>query len=169
MSKRKQLMLMATCGVLSVSTAYAMPPDHGDDDEATSGDVTFSAKVEKQCGIDVTAATADLAFGDNYLDSTAQVKLINNEKDGKIEFRVEPIKTEDLGDQVTKHDVHFKAESSVSADMSAPDWEEGIEFSRDDLRSNNLVNLAARVSIDESNLDADDYELVTNWIIECDD
>ncbi|KAB0291846.1 MULTISPECIES: hypothetical protein [Vibrio] len=167
MSKGKQLMLMTACGVLSVSTAYAVPPGHGDE-EVTSGDVTFSAKVEKQCGIDVTAASADLAFGDNYLDSTAQVKLINNEKDGKIEFRVEPIKTEDLGDQVTKNDVHFRAESSVSADMSAPDWEEGIEFSRDDLRSNNLVNLAARVSIDESNLDADDYELVTNWIIECD-
>lgn len=168
MSKGKQLMLMTACGVLSVSTAYAVLPGHGDE-EVTSGDVTFSAKVEKQCGIDVTAASADLAFGDNYLDSTAQVKLINNEKDGKIEFRVEPIKTEDLGDQVTKNDVHFRAESSVSADMSAPDWEEGIEFSRDDLRSNNLVNLAARVSIDESNLDADDYELVTNWIIECDD
>lgn len=167
MSKGKQLMLMTACGVLSVSTAYAVPPGHGDE-EVTSGDVTFSAKVEKQCGIDVTAASADLAFGDNYLDSTAQVKLINNEKDGKIEFRVEPIKTEDLGDQVTKNDVHFRAESSVSADMSAPDWEEGIEFSRDDLRSNSLVNLAARVSIDESNLDADDYELVTNWIIECD-
>lgn len=167
MSKGKQLMLMTACGMLSVSTAYAVPPGHGDE-EVTSGDVTFSAKVEKQCGIDVTAASADLAFGDNYLDSTAQVKLINNEKDGKIEFRVEPIKTEDLGDQVTKNDVHFRAESSVSADMSAPDWEEGIEFSRDDLRSNNLVNLAARVSIDESNLDADDYELVTNWIIECD-
>ncbi|KDN29243.1 hypothetical protein VFDL14_13715 [Vibrio fortis] len=167
MSKGKQLMLMTACGVLSVSTAYAVPPGHGDE-EVTSGDVTFSAKVEKQCGIDVTAASADLAFGDNYLDSTAQVKLINNEKDGKIEFRVEPIKTEDLGDQVTKNDVHFRAESSVSADMSASDWEEGIEFSRDDLRSNNLVNLAARVSIDESNLDADDYELVTNWIIECD-
>ncbi|KAB0301626.1 hypothetical protein F2Z80_21515 [Vibrio fortis] len=167
MSKGKQLMLMTACGVLSVSTAYAVPPGHGDE-EVTSGDVTFSAKVEKQCGIDVTAASADLAFGDNYLDSTAQVKLINNEKDGKIEFRVEPIKTEDLGDQVTKNDVHFRAESSVSADMSAPDWEEGIEFSRDDLRSNNLVNLAARVSIDESSLDADDYELVTNWIIECD-
>ena len=167
MSKGKQLMLMTACGVLSVSTAYAVLPGHGDE-EVTSGDVTFSAKVEKQCGIDVTAASADLAFGDNYLDSTAQVKLINNEKDGKIEFRVEPIKTEDLGDQVTKNDVHFRAESSVSADMSAPDWEEGIEFSRDDLRSNNLVNLAARVSIDESNLDADDYELVTNWIIECD-
>lgn len=167
MSKGKQLMLMTACGVLSVSTAYAVPPGHGDE-EVTSGDVTFSAKVEKQCGIDVTAASADLAFGDNYLDSTAQVKLINNEKDGKIEFRVEPIKTEDLGDQVTKNDVHFRAESSVSADMSAPDWEEGVEFSRDDLRSNNLVNLAARVSIDESNLDADDYELVTNWIIECD-
>ncbi|GMM89657.1 hypothetical protein [Vibrio fortis] len=167
MSKGNQLMLMTACGVLSVSTAYAVPPGHGDE-EVTSGDVTFSAKVEKQCGIDVTAASADLAFGDNYLDSTAQVKLINNEKDGKIEFRVEPIKTEDLGDQVTKNDVHFRAESSVSADMSAPDWEEGIEFSRDDLRSNNLVNLAARVSIDESNLDADDYELVTNWIIECD-
>ena len=167
MSKGKQLMLMTACGVLSVSTAYAVPPGHGDE-EVTSGDVTFSAKVEKQCGIDVTAASADLAFGDNYLDSTAQVKLINNEKDGKIEFRVEPIKTEDLGDQVTKNDVHFRAESSVSADMSAPDWEEGIEFSRDDLRSNNLVNLAARVSIDESNLDANDYELVTNWIIECD-
>lgn len=167
MSKGKQLMLMTACGVLSVSTAYAVPPGHGDE-EVTSGDVTFSAKVEKQCGIDVTAASAALAFGDNYLDSTAQVKLINNEKDGKIEFRVEPIKTEDLGDQVTKNDVHFRAESSVSADMSAPDWEEGIEFSRDDLRSNNLVNLAARVSIDESNLDADDYELVTNWIIECD-
>lgn len=168
MNKAKQLTLLAACGVLSVSSAFAQPPGDGDD-EAKSGDVTFSAKVEKQCGIDVTAAAADLAFGDNYLDSTAQVKLINNEKDGKIEFKVEPIKTEDLGDQVTKNDVHFRAESSVSADMSAPDWEEGIEFSRDDLRSNNLVNLAARVSIDESNLDADDYELVTNWIIECDD
>ncbi|WP_285354118.1 hypothetical protein [Vibrio sp. D173a] len=168
MNKAKRLTLLAACGVLSVSSAFAQSPRDGDD-EVTSGDVTFSAKVEKQCGIDVTAAAADLAFGDNYLDSTAQVKLINNEKDGKIEFKVEPIKTEDLGDQVTKNDVHFRAESSVSADMSAPDWEEGIEFSRDDLRSNNLVNLAARVSIDDSNLDADDYELVTNWIIECDD
>ncbi|WP_261904710.1 hypothetical protein [Vibrio fortis] len=166
MKKGKQLLLLTACGVLSVSTAYANPPN--DEDEVTSGDVTFSATVEKQCGIDVTAATADLAFGDSYLDSTAQVKLINNEKNGKIEFKVEPITTEELGDQVTINDVHFRAESSVSADMTAPEWEEGLEFTRDDLRSNNLVNLAARVSVDESNLDADDYELVTNWIIECD-
>ena len=168
MNKVKQMTLLAACGVLSVSSAFAQPPGHGDD-EATSGDVTFSAKVEKQCGIDVTAATADLAFGDAYSESTAQVKLINNEKDGKIEFKVEPIATEDLGDQVTKSDVHFRAVSSVSADMTASDWEEGINFSRADLKSNNLVDLAARVAVDESNLDADDYELVTNWIIECDD
>nr|WP_241214402.1 hypothetical protein [Vibrio alfacsensis] len=54
------------------------------------------------------------------------------------------------------------------ANMNASDWEDGIDYSRDDIRSNNLVDLSARINIDESNMDADDYALVTNWVIECD-
>ncbi|MGF1752764.1 hypothetical protein L4C33_04105 [Vibrio makurazakiensis] len=165
MNRGKTLLALSMACLLTAPIAHASD----DDDQATSGDVTFNATIEEQCGIDVTTATAELAFGDTYNGSTAQVKLINNEKDGTIEFRLEPIDTEDLGDQVTKQNVYFKADGSVSDDMNAREWEEGIEFSRDDLKSNNYVNLSARINIDESNLDADDYALVTNWIIECDD
>ncbi|GAB7222955.1 hypothetical protein VoSk93_21710 [Vibrio owensii] len=140
-----------------------------DKNEATSDDVTFSATIQEQCGIDVTIANADLAFGEQYNDSKAQVKLINNEDDGKIELSLEPLKEHELGNHIDKEDVWFKSGGVHEANMNAKDWEEGIEYSRSDIRNNNLVDLSARINVDESNLDADQYTLVTNWVIECDD
>ncbi|WP_104034223.1 hypothetical protein [Vibrio jasicida] len=139
-----------------------------DKDEATSDDVTFSATIQEQCGIDVTIANADLAFGEQYNDSKAQVKLINNEDDGKIELSLDSLSDNDLGDNIDKEDVWFKAEGAHNVSKNAEQWEDGIEYSRSDIRNNNLVDLSARINVDESNLDADQYTLVTNWVIECD-
>lgn len=159
LSKAVLLALFVTAGV------HAQPQGHED---ATSEDVTFSATVEEQCGIDVTVANANLAFGDAYNDSKAQVKLINNEEDGSIKLKLEPIKPHEIGDDIKKEDVWFQSGGVHQANMNASDWEDGIDYSRDDIRSNNLVDLSARINIDESNMDADDYALVTNWVIECD-
>ncbi|NOI70341.1 hypothetical protein [Vibrio owensii] len=160
-----RIALLATLIAATGAQAQALK----DKDEATSDDVTFSATIQEQCGIDVTIANADLAFGEQYNDSKAQVKLINNEDDGKIELRLEPLNVSDLGNHIDKEDVWFKSGGVHEANMNAKDWEEGIEYSRSDIRNNNLVDLSARINVDESNLDADQYTLVTNWVIECDD
>lgn len=164
--KKRPVRIALLAALIAATGAHAKPP--GDKDEATSDDVTFSATVEEQCGIDVTVANADLAFGEQYNDSKAQVKLINNEDDGKIELSLEPMSDNDLGDNIDKEDVWFKAEGTHNVSKNAEQWEDGIEYSRDDIRNNNLVDLSARINVDESNLDAEEYKLVTNWVIECD-
>ena len=92
-----RIALLATLIAATGAQAQALK----DKDEATSDDVTFSATIQEQCGIDVTIANADLAFGEQYNDSKAQVKLINNEDDGKIELSLEPLKEHELGNQMT--------------------------------------------------------------------
>ncbi|MET2973294.1 hypothetical protein, partial [Vibrio harveyi] len=136
--KKRPVRIALLAALIAATGAHAKPP--GDKDEATSDDVTFSATVEEQCGIDVTVANADLAFGEQYNDSKAQVKLINNEDDGKIELSLEPMSDNDLGDNIDKEDVWFKSGGVHQANMNAKDWESGIEYSRDDIRNNNLVD-----------------------------
>ncbi|MDK9736978.1 hypothetical protein KI655_06650 [Vibrio sp. D404a] len=161
MNKVKQLTLLAACGVLSVSSAHAA--------RDTSDDVTFKATVEQQCGIDVTNTTADLAFGSDYLESKAEVKLINNEKNSHTNLRVSNIDKDDFGNEVGKQDIYFKADGAIDKEMDAIRWQQGQRVSRQELQDNSaVVSLQARIDIDENLLDADDYELATNWVIECD-
>lgn len=126
----------------------------------------FSASVESQCGIEATEDKADLAFGENYNDSHATVKLVSNRNGIKV--RAEEIKIESFDGQIQKTDVFFQSTGTTELDQSAIGWESGVDITRDQIREDNNMNLFARVAVDESNLDAsDDYEVKTKWKIEC--
>lgn len=163
MLNKKPLLGLAAVSIFATGSAFAQPPGDGDD---KTGDVVFSASVESQCGIEATEDKADLAFGENYNDSHATVKLVSN-KDG-VKVRAEEIKIESFDGQIQKTDVFFQSTGTTELDQSAIGWESGVDITRDQIREDNNMNLFARVAVDESNLDAsDDYEVKTKWKIEC--
>lgn len=163
MLNKKPLLGLAAMSIFATGSAFAQPPGHEDD---KTGDVVFSASVESQCGIEATEDKADLAFGENYNDSHATVKLVSN-KDG-VKVRAEEVKIESFDGQIQKSDVFFQSTGTTELDQSAIGWESGVDITRDQIREDNNLNLFARVAVDESNLDAnDDYEVKTKWKIEC--
>lgn len=163
MLNKKPLLGLAAMSIFATGSAFALPPGHEDD---KTGDVVFSASVESQCGIEATEDKADLAFGENYNDSHATVKLVSN-KDG-VKVRAEEVKIESFDGQIQKSDVFFQSTGTTELDQSAIGWESGVDITRDQIREDNNLNLYARVAVDESNLDAnDDYEVKTKWKIEC--
>jgi hypothetical protein len=163
MLNNKPLLGLAAMSIFATGSAFALPPGHEDD---KTGDVVFSASVESQCGIEATEDKADLAFGENYNDSHATVKLVSN-KDG-VKVRAEEVKIESFDGQIQKSDVFFQSTGTTELDQSAIGWESGVDITRDQIREDNNLNLYARVAVDESNLDAnDDYEVKTKWKIEC--
>ena len=163
MLNKKPLLGLAAMSIFATGSAFALPPGHEDD---KTGDVVFSASVESQCGIEATEDKADLAFGENYNDSHATVKLVSN-KDG-VKVRAEEVKIESFDGQIQKSDVFFQSTGTTELDQSAIGWESGVDITRDQIREDNNLNLYARVAVDESNLDAnDDYEVETKWKIEC--
>ena len=163
MLNKKPLLGLAAISIFATGSAFAQPPGDGDD---KTGDVVFSASVESQCGIEATEDKADLAFGENYNDSHATVKLVSNRNGIKV--RAEEIKIESFDGQIQKSDVFFQSTGTTELDQSALSWESGVDITRDQIREDNNMNLFARVAVDESNLDAsEDYEVKTKWKIEC--
>lgn len=163
MLNKKPLLGLAAISIFATGSAFAQPPGDGDD---KTGDVVFSASVESQCGIEATEDKADLAFGENYNDSHATVKLVSNRNGIKV--RAEEVKIESFDGQIQKSDVFFQSTGTTELDQSALGWESGVDITRDQIREDNHMNLFARVAVDESNLDADeDYEVKTKWKIEC--
>ncbi|WP_373944406.1 hypothetical protein L0991_20860 [Vibrio chagasii] len=163
MLNKKPLLGLAAISIFTTGSAFAQTPGHEDDQ---TGDVIFSASVESQCGIEATEDKANLAFGENYNDSHATVKLVSN-KDG-VKVRAEEVKIESFDGQIQKSDVFFQSTGTTELDQSAIGWESGVDITRDQIREDNNLNLYARVAVDESNLDAnDDYEVETKWKIEC--
>ncbi|WP_122032326.1 hypothetical protein [Aliivibrio sp. EL58] len=164
MQNKKQTLVIATASLLTALTVYASPPDHP---SSTTGDVTFSAKVEEQCGIEATQPTADLAFGDTYNQSNATVKIISNSS-RHVKFKASSIDLDSFGNQIELQNVHFKAAGTINVDQNADEWLEDITIEREDIKENNNIDLLARVNIDEGDLDANDnYEIKTTWTIEC--
>ncbi|MFA0057166.1 MULTISPECIES: hypothetical protein [Vibrio] len=163
MLNKKPLLGLVAMSIFVTGSAIAVPPNHQDD---KTGDVVFSASVESQCGIEATEDKADLAFGENYNESYATVKLVSNRNGIKV--RAEEIKLESFDGQIQKSDVYFQSTGTTDISQSAEGWESGVDITRDQIREDNNMNLYARVAIDESNLDAsDDYEVKTKWKIEC--
>ena len=103
MLNNKPLLGLAAMSIFATGSAFALPPGHEDD---KTGDVVFSASVESQCGIEATEDKADLAFGENYNDSHATVKLVSN-KDG-VKVRAEEVKIESFDGQIQKSDVYTR-------------------------------------------------------------
>ncbi|WP_261886521.1 hypothetical protein [Vibrio pomeroyi] len=163
MLNKKPLLGLAAITIFATGSAFAQSPGDGDD---KTGDVVFSASVESQCGIEATEDKADLAFGENYNDSHATVKLVSNRNGIKV--RAEEIQIESFDGQIQKTDVFFQSTGTTELDQSALGWESGVDITRDQIREDNNMNLFARVAVDESNLDAnEDYEVKTKWKIEC--
>ncbi|MEZ8720666.1 hypothetical protein AB6D66_06275 [Vibrio pomeroyi] len=163
MLNKKPLLGLAAMSIFATGSAFAQPPGDGDD---KTGDVVFSASVESQCGIEATEDKADLAFGENYNDSHATVKLVSNRNGIKV--RAKEVKIESFDGQIQKNDVFFQSTGTTELDQSALGWESGVDITRAQIREDNHMNLFARVAVDESNLDADeDYEVKTKWKIEC--
>ncbi|OQQ09527.1 hypothetical protein BK411_02980 [Vibrio splendidus] len=163
MLNRKPLLGLAA---MSIFFAGAVLANDNSQEDTLSGDVTFSGKVESQCGIEATENQADLAFGESYNESHATVELVSN-RDG-VKVKAEEVKIESFNGQIQKGDVFFQSTGTTELDQSAVSWESGVDITRDQIREDNSMNLFARVAVDESNLDAsEDYEVKTKWKIEC--
>ncbi|GLR74152.1 hypothetical protein [Aliivibrio sifiae] len=162
MKNKKHALVIAAASLLTTLTVHASPPD-----SSTTGEVIFSGTVEEQCGIEATEASADLAFGDAYNSSKAQVKLISNSGQ-HVHFKASTIDTSSFESQIESKDVYFKTEGTIAVDQNADEWLKKTIIERDDIKQNNHIDLLARVNIDEGDLDANDnYEIKTTWTIEC--
>ena len=165
MLNKKPLLGLAAISIFTTGSAFAQTPNQT---PRVTDEVTFSAKVDRQCGIEATDDNADLALGKNYNSTHATVKLVSNNPNGAT-VKAKKVNIESFDNLIEIQDVHFKSTGTKQEDKNATKWKNnGIRITRDQIRTENELNLFARVNVDESNLDSNvDYEVETQWRIEC--
>ena len=164
MLNKKPLLGLAAMSIFATGSAFAQFSDREED---TTGDVVFSGEVEAQCGIEATTAEATLEFGEGYADDKAHIKIVSNTP-GHVKFKASKVDFSSFGQQINEEEIFFETAGAWEDEKNATDWKKGVHLNREDLKENNTIDLAARINVDESNLDANqNYEVRTTWTIDC--
>ncbi|MGF1801818.1 hypothetical protein [Vibrio gigantis] len=167
MLNKKPLLGLAVVAALATNISVASANDDEASNQPFSGDVIFSGSVDSQCGVYATQDRADLAFGEDYNDSHATVKLISN-TDEKVKLSATDIDISSFGDQIDKKDVHIESTGTIDEDKSLDHWERGVDIKRSEIENEDNLNLYARVDVDEGDLQSGiDYQVKTTWTVEC--
>lgn len=167
MLNKKPLLGLAAMSLLVTSPIYAQTKQ-SDDPEAT---VSFSGKIEPECGISAEVPSAELAFGEAYNASEAKIKIVSN-SNHHVHFYASEVDLGELDDQVETSEVHFKTTGPLIDDKPADKWlghQNKERITRDQLKQNNIVAMNARVQVEEGELDASDsdYVVAATWTLEC--
>lgn len=166
MLNNKPLLGLAVVAALASNVSIASANDEAGH-QPVSGDVIFSGSVDSQCGVYATQDRADLAFGKDYNDSHATVKLISN-TDEKVKLSATDIDISSFGDQIDKKDVHIESTGTIDEDKNLEHWERGVDIRRSQIEDEDNLNLYARVDVDEGELQSGvDYQVKTTWTVEC--
>ncbi|MEZ8485214.1 hypothetical protein [Vibrio splendidus] len=167
MLNKKPLLGLAVMSALAANVSVASANDDEASHQPVSGDVIFSGSVDSQCGVYATQDRADLAFGDDYNQSHATVKLISN-TDEKVKLSATDIDISSFGDQIDNKDIHIQSAGTIDQDKSLDHWERGVDIERSEIESEDNLNLYARVNVDEGDLQSGiDYQVKTTWTVEC--
>ncbi len=166
MLNKKPLLGLAVVAALASNVSIASANDEASH-QPVSGDVIFSGSVDSQCGVYATQDRADLAFGNDYNDSHATVKLISN-TDEKVKLSATDIDISSFGDQIDKKDIHIQSAGTIDEDKGLDHWERGVDIKRSEIEDEDNLNLYARVDVDEGELQSGvDYQVKTTWTVEC--
>ncbi|UPR36669.1 hypothetical protein ITG13_17365 [Vibrio cyclitrophicus] len=167
MLNKKPLLGLAVVAALATNISVASANDDEASNQPVSGDVIFSGSVDSQCGVYATQDRADLAFGEDYNESHATVKLISN-TDKKVKLSATDIDISSFGEQIEKKDIHIESTGTIDEDKSLDHWERGFDIERDEIEDEDNLNLYARVDVDEGDLQSGiDYQVKTTWTVEC--
>ncbi|ULN66269.1 hypothetical protein MID13_22125 [Vibrio gigantis] len=175
MLNKKPLLGLAAMSIFATGSAFAQSPGDKPEDlppgySPTSGEVIFSGQVDPQCGVATIYDTADLVFGDSYGDSHATVDIINNtNEDIKITASNIDTSSFDDVDEFSNSKVYVKSEGAVQEDQDLEKWQTtGVSITKEQLSQNSELDLRARVSVEEDELEADkNYVVKTTWTVEC--
>ncbi|MBY7728755.1 hypothetical protein JHW46_00170 [Vibrio splendidus] len=167
MLNKKPLLGLAAMSILATNISVASANDDEVSHQPVTGEVIFSGSVDSQCGVYATQDRADLAFGEDYNESHATVKLISNTNE-KVKLSATDIDISSFGDQIDNKDIHIQSAGTIDEDKSLDHWERGVDIKRSEIENEDNLNLYARVDVDEGDLQSGiDYQVKTTWTVEC--
>ncbi|GAL25438.1 hypothetical protein JCM19239_3712 [Vibrio variabilis] len=133
-------------------------------------EIEFKANIDAQCGLEVLKDKGDLAFGDQYLEDAAEIKIVDNRQNGSVLLKLDELEydQDDYLKSLEYSFFRFKVTGSADKEGTALAWMVGKTFSRDELGSDRKLEIRARVSLSEEDAIArDDLSVKTEWVTIC--
>ncbi|GAL19185.1 hypothetical protein JCM19235_2608 [Vibrio maritimus] len=133
-------------------------------------EIEFKANIDAQCGLEVLKDKGDLAFGDQYLEDAAEIKIVDNRQNGSVLLKLDELEydQDDYLKSLEYSFFRFKVTGSADKEGTALAWMVGKTFSRDELGSDRKLEIRARVSLSEEDAIArDDLTVKTEWVTIC--
>ncbi len=130
---------------------------------ANDGQLRFRADVPARCGIEVIDAEGELAFGQEYNLREIRLRLIHNVPHGSIMLRLKSADFGELESGLTSNHFRFQVDVPQRYEGDIDYWRSGVQIDKAQLNSDQIIEIRARVDIDESMAPAGDHLMRLDW------
>ncbi|GAL32130.1 hypothetical protein JCM19240_5561 [Vibrio maritimus] len=158
MKFRHHVTVATICAALVVPSAFS---------QSTSSQLRFKANVPTKCGIEALDAQGELTFGDSFESRETRLRIIYNIPEGRFLLRLANADFGELNNFISLEKFRFQVDIPQRYEGDINYWRNGIVIDANQLNDDQIIEIRARVGIDEDVAPAGDHTMRLDWETVC--
>lgn len=131
--------------------------------ENNDAQLRFHADIPARCGIEVIDAEGELSFGEDYDLREIRLRLVHNIPHGSVILRLKNADFGGLESSLPSEKFRFQIDVPQRYEGDINYWRNGIQIEKDQLNPDQIIEIRARVDIDESMAPAGEHMMRLDW------
>lgn len=135
--------------------------------QQASSQLRFKASIPARCGIEVLDSQGELSFGDHYDSRETRLRVIYNIPERSFVLRLTHADFGELDNQIPLEKFRIQVDVPQRYEGDINYWRNGIVMKVDQLNEEQVIEIRARVDVNEEVAPAGDHTMRLDWEAVC--
>ncbi len=119
------------------------------------------------CNLEIISNSGEISFGNDYQNTSNIFKVNVDDQKKRIKIKLDDINVNGTEVRRGYQVIRFQVDVPDRYEGNSNYWRRGVEVSIDELNRQREIEIQTRVAVPKMQLKAGEYEIRTNWTIEC--